>query len=181
MMRRLCGIPLVLCVGNTAAQAQMAVELYVRADTPVVQVEKRVDRRNFLSLPSLTFNLEIAKKCGGDLKPSVLSLSVADTRRSFRTDDISADENLTIRFAVPAAQIGPIPVERFCAHAPTAEDEIDNKVDESVSMTVPAVLSLQAALLCASETESRITYASTPLDVTLECSALEIDDSDPVD
>lgn len=181
IMRRIGGISLVLCVGSIAARAQMDGELQIRADSPVIQIEKRVDRRNFIRLPSLTYELDVAKKCGGDLKPAVLSLSIADTRRSFRTDDISADANLAIRFAVPAAQIGPIAVESFCAIAATAENEVDNKVDAAESMTVPAVLSLQASLLCANETESRMTYASTSLDVTLECSAPKIDDSGAVD
>lgn len=176
-------ISLFICVGSTAAQAQMDGELRIHADTPVVQIENRDDRRSFMRLPTLTYELDIAKKCGGDLKPAVLSLSIADTRRSFQTDDISADDNLAVQFAVPAAQIGPIPLENFCANASTAEGEveIDSRVAEADSLTVPAVLSLQASLLCASETESRITYASTSLDVTLECSAPETQNSGSVD
>lgn len=167
------------------AQTQVEGELHVRADTPVVNVEKRDDGRNFMRLPSLTYELDIAKKCGGDLEPAVLSLSVADTRRTFKAEDFAEGENLAIRFAVPAAQIGPIAVESFCARAATQESEAEAEAEqgtgEAESMTVPAVLSLQASLLCASETENRITYASTSLDVTLECSGPETDASASVD
>lgn len=180
-MRRIGGITLVICVGSTATQAQMQSELHIRADTPVIQIEQRDDRRSFMRLPSLTYELDIAKNCSGDLKPAVLSLSVADTRRSFQTDAISADDSLAIQFAIPAAQIGPIPLEGFCATAAEEEGDVDNRVDEAESMTVPAVLSLQASLLCVSETQSRMTYASTPLDVTLECTAKETDDAVAVD
>jgi len=184
-IRSICGISLFLFVGSALAQAQLDGELHVRADTPVVNIEKRDDGRNFMRLPSLTYELDIAKKCGGDLEPTVLSLSVADTRRTFKADDFEEGENLAIRFAVPAAQIGPIAVESFCARAdaPDNEDEVEVEqgTGEAESMTVPAVLSLQASLLCASETESRITYASASLDVTLACSGPETDASASVD
>ncbi|MGI9204121.1 MAG: hypothetical protein ACR2Q3_08930 [Woeseiaceae bacterium] len=179
ILRRIGSISLLLCFGSATAQNQADGELHIQADTPIVNIEKRDGGRNFLQLPSLTYELEIAKKCGGDLRPAVLSLAVADTRRSFQADDISADDNLPIRFAVPAAQIGPIPVESFCANAESSEGE--DRPNAPESMTVPAVLSLQASLLCTSEIESRMTYASTSLDVTLECTDPEKSDSGSVD
>jgi len=177
-MRTITGLSFFLCVGGATAQTQANSELHIRADTPVINIEKREDGRNFMRLPSLTYELDIDKKCGGDLRPAVLSLSVADTRRSFNADDFSDSENFAIRFAVPAAQIGPIAVESFCVQSETAEGETESKIDESEPMTVPAVLSLQASLLCASEMESQITYASASLDITLACTKPETDDSD---
>lgn len=178
-MRGISGISLFLCVGSATAQTQLGSELHVRADTPVISIEKRENDRNFMRLPSLTYELAIGRKCGGDLKPTVLSLSVADTRRSFNAEDLSDSENVPIRFAVPAAQIGPIAVESFCAMFDSSSGE--NETHELETMTVPAVLSLQASLLCASETESQITYASASLDVALECGNPETNDSGVVD
>ncbi len=175
------GVLLFLCVAGGAAQIQLDNELHVRADTPVISVEKREAGSNFIRLPTITYELAIDKRCGGDLEPAILSLSVADTRRSFNADTMSKPENLAIRFAVPAAQIGPIAVENFCVISELPADENETRTHALETMTVPAVLSLQASLLCANETESQITYASASLDVELECGKPEIDDSGVVD
>ena len=180
-LSRYIGLLALFCVADLPAQTQTSDALRVYADTPVISVEKREAGTNFMRLPSLTYELAIGKRCRGGLEPAILSLSVADTRRSFDADTMSDTADLAVRFAVPAAQIGPIAVEDFCVKSEMPADENENRTHDLETMTVPAVLSLQASLLCTSESESQMTYASASLDVELECRNPDSEDAGVAD
>ena len=66
---------------------------------------------------------------------------------------------------VPAAQIAPVAVEGFC----TTGDDGEQQGTVARSLTIPSVLSAQAALTCADDESTEITYASASLDVLLRC------------
>ena len=105
---------------------------------------------------------DISLTCTADLEPVTVSLSIADTRKSLATKDISNTGITSITMTIPEAQIGPIAVNGFCVAAGVAE-----------SIRIPAVLSAQASLLCANDEGSKMTYVSRSLDVTLLCAAEE--------
>ncbi|SVD20931.1 uncharacterized protein METZ01_LOCUS373785, partial [marine metagenome] len=79
-------------------------------------------------------------------------------------NEVTAVGSLEFGITVPAAQIGPIALGRFCIQ----EDEQRRlKIDQVKKL--PSVLSVQAALLCSNGELSKITYASKPLDVVVHC------------
>ena len=151
-----------LCGPKAAGQSLDSGTLIVDADTPVVEIDVRPAGRNFMRLPSLSYTFELVVDCAADLTPKAISLSIADTRKSLAPSDIAVDEMTSISLTVPAAQIGPIAMEGFCVTS-----------SEQESLRIPAVLSVQAALLCANDTDSHMVYASKPLDVTLSCKESE--------
>jgi len=124
----------------------LANDLQVAADTPAITVSTRSGRRNFMRLPALEFAFVIETSCRADLVPQAVSLSIADTRVTVSADELSSGLPLEISLRIPAAQIAPIAVNRFCT--------ID-------------------ALLCAGETSSEMIYVAESLDVMLRC---EIDE-----
>jgi hypothetical protein len=158
-------IGLLICLlASTCASADPLMdtgELKVRANMPLVIIETQATGRNFIRLPSLDYTFEVDALCRAGLNPALLSLSVADTRRSLSADDLLSTSRFLVSFTVPATQIGPIAVDRFCLNA---ENEHD-------LLTIPSVLSVQASLLCTSDTDKQMIYASASLDVALKCGA----------
>ena len=114
-----------------------------------------------MRLPSLPYSFEIKTLCESGLNPTLLSLSVADTRRSLQAEELADAQTASLAFTIPAAQIGPIALNQFCVQTQ----------EHAELLTLPSVLSVQASLLCASDTKRRMIYASAPLAVSLECVA----------
>jgi hypothetical protein len=157
---------LIVCL---MGRSVLANDLQVAADTPAITVSTRSGRRNFMRLPALEFAFVIETSCRADLVPQAVSLSIADTRVTVSADELSSDLPLEISVRIPAAQIAPVAVNKFCTNDDTAEGARKNK-----PVRISSVLSAQASLLCAGEPGSEMIYASASLDVLLHC---EIDES----
>ena len=134
------------------------------ADTPVASIPPRQANSKFIRLPTLEYVFEIRTRCMMNRRPTSLSLSVADTRKTLGAVDISAGDPVALTLRIPAAQIGPIAVEDFCYVA----DE-DGSGSANDQLTISAALSAHASLRCESETEQNVVYVSQPLDVSLVC------------
>lgn len=159
----------VLCQ-DAAGQPTEAGTLNVNADTPVVEIRARATGRRFIRLPSMEYRFDMEARCAANLVPKGMSLSIADTRKSLSADDIAAEAITSITLRIPAPQIGPVAVENFCI-APDEESALltGNQKGNTVSLKIVSVLSAQASLLCANDTDSQMVYASKSLDVTLLC------------
>src|SRR5690606_2956911 len=78
---------------------------------------------------------------------------------------------------VPARQLAPIAVDDFCvaghddpaANGPAGLPPAGE--DPRQRLTVPAVVSAQASLVCGGESGTDISYVTQPLAVTLACTA----------
>lgn len=139
--------------------------LELAAATPEITVSTRPAGRNFLNLPGLTYDFVIDLACSEGHRAESLSLSIADTRITLGAERLAGSAPVTIDMSVPAGQIGPVALAGFCV----LED--DDEPASRQSLTIPAVLSAQASLLCASESVSRRTYASRTLDIVIHCDA----------
>ena len=162
MIARTCStfhLVLLLALG----QAAFAADLDLAADRPTVPVETRSDGRNFIRLPTLQYAIRIGAVCTAGKTPARLSLNVADTRVLLNEEQIVTGASFEVPLLVPSSQIGPIAIKGFCLADPGESGDVVE------TMTVPSVLSVQASLLCTGETGDEIDYASTALDVMLEC------------
>jgi len=157
------GLSMLLLIASStfADSSKRASELQISADTPVVSIETRGEGRNFMRLPSLHYSFAVEAVCEAGLNPTLLSLSVADTRRLLQAEELVNAQTASLAFTIPAAQIGPIALNQFCVQAP----------EHAELLTLSSVLSVQASLLCTNDTERRMIYASAPLAVSLECVA----------
>lgn len=160
---RLAVFLLVPIVAFSCATIVQADELGLAANTPEVGISTRPGGRNFMRLPALRYEFVADTRCSAGLAPGTLSLSIADTRVT-RELDIDSGSRIELSVNVPAAQIGPIAVDRFCT-----ADNSGSGQDDRRTLRIPAVLSAQAALLCVSESTSEMTYESESLDVLLRC------------
>lgn len=150
-------------------------ELEIAASTPDVEVSTRAAGRNFMQLPSLRYDMVLATSCPERFSARALSLSIADTRIALDAGNMSDGPPFEVSISVPAAQIAPVAVEDFCT-------EDDGEAPDSVAqtLTIPSLLSAQAALTCTSDESTEITYASASLDVLLRCAPDEAQDVRPI-
>ena len=153
------------CCLDAIAQSTESDTLTIEADTPIIEVGIQAAGRNFIKLPSLQYDILLNAQCVSGFLPKVMTLSVADTRKMLSHDGIATDTLTATNFTVPAAQIAPVAVDGFCIAA------TDDQSGNNDTLTIMSVISLQSSLLCANETESRMIYSSSGLDVTLLCKA----------
>ena len=152
----------VIATSGWTAHAAVADELRIGANTPSVEVSTRPASRNFMPLPSLDYAFDVDLQCTAPFEARGVSLSIADTRISLDEDQLENPSARRVSLSIPAGQIPPVRIERFCL-TDRAESDTEERVE------IPAVLSVQGSLVCANEEESRITYTSTPLDVIVNC------------
>lgn len=158
---------LLLAISEQRALADASLRL--SADTPIVNVGPRNPGRGPLSLPDLEYRFNIDASCRDDMTPASLSLVIADTRRSFDTDQIDSGGLKDVRLKVPAAQIAPVVIADFCV-AEAVGAELVLQAAAVSPLTVRAALSAQASLMCAGEGTQSIVYTSEALDLLLVCS-----------
>ena len=156
-----------VATGGWPAGSLLADELRITANTPDVTVSTRTTSRNFMRLPALDFAFELEVSCSASLNVRGVSLSIADTRIALTEAQLADPAARQLSLTIPAGQIPPVRIENFCL-ADQAQTEAAEQVE------IPAILSVQGSLVCANEDESRITYASTPLNVVVNCRRSEV-------
>jgi hypothetical protein len=154
-------LPLTVFIPERPARAN---DLDVKASTPDVTISTRPAGRRSLRLPSLEYTLTVDASCRASLAPATLSLNIADTRLSMAADKLAGDSPLQFSIAVPAAQIAPVTIDRFCVN-----NDPEAPGQGGTTVRIEAALSVQASLLCASEETNEMTYSSETLDVILIC------------
>lgn len=142
--------------------------LQVTASVPPLDVEPGSGERRPLSLPSLDVTFRMRADCRESFSAEQLSLTIADSRRFLDSAELSAAGLDDVHLTVPANQLAPLILTDFCRRDPDAE--IRTAVFEpETTLTLAAILSANAALLCQSGDSEEMIYAATPLDLTLVC------------
>lgn len=162
----------ILLSSFAVSQIANASELELRADRPVVSVETRSAGRNFIRLPSIDYQFSIHAVCAESMKPRSLSLSIADTRIFLDNTDLDSRLPLSVSVRIPADQIAPVALDEFCAIA-------DDGPKSRRVIEISGILSAQASLRCENEDSSEVVYASSALDVSLQCHESRTDEELP--
>lgn len=170
---------ILLALRPVAAEDAAARRLQLSAEPPVVDVSGIPPGRQFVELPSLEYRFEVQTACGGNRTPRSLSINVADSRVALSGAALEGEpEELVL--TIPARQLAPIAVNDFCVveenrvHGGATENALANipsvaGAESRRLLTLPAVVSAQASLVCAGEDGHDISYVTEPLDVTLSC------------
>ena len=154
-----------------ATEPEPVHDIRISADVPTVTVAPRPAGRLSMRLPSLTYALTVTVECDANWQPDSVTISIADSRISFNAEQLQADRELKLELRVPSNQIAPLRIEQFCISGEKAKPDT---ADQN-RITVPAVMSAQASLRCATESAQSIMYVTKPLDVMLEC-AVPVED-----
>ncbi|HET6629219.1 MAG TPA: hypothetical protein VFG91_05565 [Woeseiaceae bacterium] len=153
---------------------------------PVVPLAATTPGRRFIELPTLEYRFEVQTACGSDSAPRSLSINIADSRLALSGAALESRAAGELVLTVPARQLAPVAVDDFCVAGSTADGETAGRPAADGTgalppaaadpeprrlLTVPAVVSAQASLVCAGESGSTIRYVTQPLAVTFACMA----------
>jgi hypothetical protein len=146
--------------GHAGPQAHLSVVI----PAAVVDIEAAAEGRRLVSLPTLELALSIEPACDLPAVSESLSISVADTSKTITAADLQGKSVIETTIIVPAEQMGPIAVDRFCG--------VDNDAPEPRLLRVNDAFSAHLSLRCADGDERSIVYVTSPLTIDLRCSPL---------
>lgn len=156
----LCLLPATIALAGTA-WPNAAAHLSVEAAPAVAAIQPLPDQRSLARLPALEFEFGILASCGPGQAATSVSISVADTRKTFAGEQVRGDSPITAAIRLPARQLAPVAVDGFCNQT-SAEAGADQ-------VLIRDVVTAHVSLRCAGEAGESISYASKSLDVTLVC------------
>lgn len=121
-----------------------------------------------LRLPTLEFPAQIEASCPGTGRIDSVSISIADSGRSYRAADFDAGSRLETTLILPQQQTGPLDIGNFCSAGTAITD--DSAAPLGV-LRFDELFSAHASLRCSVEAEPVIVYETLSLDVELRCNA----------
>ena len=135
-------------------------ELVAQFSTATVTIEPDTNPERRLALPAIEFEFTVAMNCGDMHEASRVSISVADTRRSYDIGALEDRHKLSASLTVPAEQISPLATQGFC----TLDDPASPKI-----LILPGVLTSQVSLLCGDQSDGAMHFVSNALAIRLVC------------
>ena len=133
--------------------------LQVDAEPAVAILAVQQGGRSLVHLPDIEFRLGIAAYCANGGQPESLSVTVADTQRTLRAEDLQDTGTIDISMRVPARQIAPLALQEFCV----------DPASEGNSVLVTSALAVQVSLRCSRGNDQSIVFAAEPLDIRVDC------------
>jgi hypothetical protein len=145
--------------------------LRIHAEPAVAVLAMQQGGRNLVRLPDIEFPLGISIYCANSGQPESLSITIADTHRTLRAEELQAAKTVDVAMRIPARQIAPLALQEFC---------IDTS-SEGESVFITAALAVQASLRCSRGEEQSIVFAAAPLDIRVDCIRSTAEATAPVD
>lgn len=133
--------------------------LIVHTEPAVASITPHSGGRKLIRLPELEFPLRISAQCGAGRRPESISISIADTHRTFSGEDLPISATLETSVRISPRQIAPIATRDFCVTAS----------ETRLSMLVTTALTAQISLRCVKNDERSIAFRAKALDVVLNC------------
>ncbi len=133
--------------------------LSVRAEPAVVTITQQAGGRRLIRLPELKFDLHIRTHCARGGLPESVSISVADTNRTIRGEELRAASSFETSVLVSSRQLAPLALQEFCVAGDSAQQ----------SLLVTTALTAHVSLRCAREEEQTIVYDAKSLDIRINC------------
>ena len=174
-MRQVLTIGFVVAVVTvaTSAATEPPHNIELTADVPTVTVAPRPPGQLVVHLPGLSYAMTVTIDCTANWVPDSVSISVADSGTSLDAEQLQAGVELELELRIPANQIAPLRIEKFC----TVDDKDVHDTANQERIYVPGFMSAQASLRCATDSEQLTMYVTKPLDVVLKCAAPEAEDN----
>lgn len=136
-------------------------QLRVASDSASVAIGPRPPGPRLVQLPDISFTMQIEARCNADLQAESVSISVADSRVSLRSGELTEQGTAETTIRVPKNQLGPLTIENFCIAGDAGGD--------ATPLLFRDALSAQASLKCAAEGRQSIVYQTVALGVELSC------------
>jgi len=145
--------------------------LSVLAEPAVAVLALQEAGDNLVRLPDIEFRLSLSPDCASGGRPESLSITIADTQRTLRGEELQAARKVDISVRVPAGQIAPLALREFCI----------DPVFEGDSVLITSALAAQVSLRCSQADDQSIVFAAEPLDIRVDCVRNAVTAAEPVE
>ena len=142
-----------------------------RAEPVLVEITPSSTSRRYVVTQDLEFKLIIQSSCPAGMRIGSVSVTTADTSRTFSDSEFDERSQIETTLIVPRRQVATIAIDNYCREDETADNVQD---DLQIDAAYTATLSLR----CVSDEEQSIVYQAQPLDIILSCVSGD-DDANP--
>ena len=142
-----------------------------KAEPVLVEIIPSSTPRRYVAVQDLEFNLIVQPSCPADMRIGSVSVTTADTSRTFSGSDFDERTQIEMTLVVPRRQVAAIAIDNYCR-----EDETVGKVQDDLQ--IDAAYTATLSLRCISDEEQSIVYQAQPLGIILSCRSSD-DDADP--
>ncbi len=129
-----------------------------KAEPMLVEIRPSSAARRYIAPQRLEFNLIVEPSCPTDMWIGSVSVTAADTRKTFSGSDFDEQTRIETTLVIPRRQVVAIAIDDFCR-----EDETAGK------RLIDAVYTATLSLRCVSDGKQSIVYLTQPLGVILSC------------
>lgn len=140
-----------------------------RAGPALAEISAQPAGSRLVRLPSLEFPFSIEPRCEAGTRLVSVSISIADTQKSFVAADFAEGPLLETTMLLPQRQLGPLATGQFCAADGLGPD--DAKV-----LRIEDAFTASVSLRCANDARQTMNFETLPLEVRLSCKTTVRDD-----
>jgi len=158
-------------VAPTAVNSEPIGHLTGEAEPVLVEVTPSSIPRRYVAVQDLEFSLIVRPSCPANMQIDSVSVTTADTSRTFSGSDFNEQTQIETTLIVPRRQVAAIAIDDYCR-----EDEISAKKQEDLQ--IAAAYTATMSLRCINDDEQSIVYQAQPLGIILSCVSGD-DDADP--
>jgi hypothetical protein len=148
------------------ANSDSAGRMRITAQAAVIELDALADGNRLVPQQALEFTLTVEPQCAPDTRAESISISAADTRRTYGSSDFTEKSVLETQLTIPRKQVSPIAVNGFCQTNREANLT-------SQELHIEDAFSAHISLRCAGEEKHSIIYMVQPLDLRLQCNAAD--------
>ncbi|MGI9265455.1 MAG: hypothetical protein ACR2QU_11045 [Gammaproteobacteria bacterium] len=136
----------------------------MRAKESSAQLERRDAKLSQVRLPTLEVGILATTDCPVGAEAASLTISIADTLRHYRAEQLDDSGSLDTEVSVPTSQLAPVSIPGFCVEG----EPIHSKYAQGLQL--PGVATAQVSLRCRSDSNTTSLYfTSVPIPVRLYC------------
>jgi hypothetical protein len=144
--------------------------LSVQTEPAVAVLTLQESGRNLVRLPDVEFRLAITTYCAHGGRPESLSIMIADTQRTLRTEALQVSRTVDVSMRVPATQIAPLALREYCT----------DPASEGDSVLITSALAAQVSLRCSRGDDQSIVFDAEALDIRVDCIGAAAPEAEPV-
>lgn len=134
--------------------------LLATAQPAVAHIAPLADGKEFVTLPTLEFTLQLQPRCPRVSDLAFVSVSVADSYLALDSTELGGEGPVRTALDLPTQQGAPVRVVGFCHNGR------DDVVPE---LLIPGAFTARVSLRCSATDSSTLSYETLPLDVLLTC------------
>ena len=129
-----------------------------KVEPVLVEIQPSAEARRYVARQDLEFTLIVEPSCPADMRIDSVSVTAADTRKTFRGSEFDEQTHIETTLVIPRRQVVAIAIDDFCREGETASKQL-----------IDGVYTATLSLRCVGDGKQSIVYLAQPLGILLSC------------